>query len=86
MQRVNKFCAYYPCHDPLEDCTFCYCPFYPCGIDTLGYNIHVEASGQDVWACDRCTYFHRTKTVDRLLDSLRSDRDNYLSDFIQGEC
>ena len=29
IQRVNQACSYFPCHEDLEDCTFCYCPFIP---------------------------------------------------------
>jgi threonine-phosphate decarboxylase len=26
----NRECNYYPCHFESQDCTFCFCPFYPC--------------------------------------------------------
>ncbi|TAN60140.1 hypothetical protein EPN16_05810, partial [bacterium] len=34
--RVNRACKYFPCHQNLEDCAFCYCPFYPCREKGLG--------------------------------------------------
>lgn len=35
---IDKGCKYYSsCHHAfLEDCTFCYCPFYPCGDKFTG--------------------------------------------------
>ena len=26
----DRSCEYYPCHYDGMDCTFCYCPFFPC--------------------------------------------------------
>nr|WP_269850484.1 cysteine-rich small domain-containing protein [Methanosarcina horonobensis] len=26
----RKTCEYYPCHFEGQNCTFCFCPFYPC--------------------------------------------------------
>ncbi len=36
---INEECSYYPCHQNLEDCTFCYCPAYPCYMRELGEKI-----------------------------------------------
>lgn len=32
----NLGCEYYPCHRHPQNCTFCYCPFYPCGEGSTG--------------------------------------------------
>ncbi|MDP6613031.1 MAG: cysteine-rich small domain-containing protein, partial [Candidatus Hydrothermarchaeota archaeon] len=26
----SEKCEYYPCHFQGQDCTWCFCPFYPC--------------------------------------------------------
>ena len=32
----NLQCDYHPSHFTGQDCTFCYCPFYPCEDTDLG--------------------------------------------------
>ena len=32
----NRKCKYNPCHYEGQDCTFCYCPFYPCNDTRFG--------------------------------------------------
>ncbi len=51
-------CEYHPCHFIGQDCTFCYCPFYPCNDDDLGRNI-ISKRGKDVWECTYCLFIHR---------------------------
>ena len=51
-------CEYHCCHFIGQDCTFCFCPFYPCGDDDLGQNI-VSRRGSDVWDCSPCLFIHR---------------------------
>lgn len=56
---VDKDCEYYPCHASLHDCTFCFCPFYPC-LDGLTGGMYVvsEKTGEDVWSCKKCEWIH----------------------------
>lgn len=68
--RLNKACAYFPCHEGLEDCTFCYCPFYPCGNSRLGKYV-VANSGRKVWSCEDCGWIHKKSVVDKILNSVR---------------
>lgn len=56
----NECCGYNPCHFHGQDCTFCYCPFYPCGDEDLGNNI-VGKRGNDIWNCTDCLFIHRTE-------------------------
>ena len=43
----NRECPYFPCHHPDQDCTFCFCPLYPCGDPLLGeYAISQRTGGQ----------------------------------------
>jgi len=69
VKRINKVCGSYPCHKKLEDCTFCYCPFYPCNDDTLGK--YIGKGKKKVWDCSECTWIHKKDTVDTLLNNIR---------------
>lgn len=51
-------CDYHPCHFSGQDCTFCYCPFYPCNDTDLGEML-VGKRGNEVWACSDCLFIHR---------------------------
>ena len=66
INRINKVCECYPCHDKLEDCTFCYCPFYPCGNKRRGKYITVIRDNESklIWDCSKCTWIHKKSTVD----------------------
>ncbi len=56
----NRGCEYYPCHQHPQNCTFCYCPFYPCGDPSTGGHWIKE---KKVWSCDQCTWIHQDNTV-----------------------
>ncbi|MDR0309264.1 MAG: cobyric acid synthase [Candidatus Methanoplasma sp.] len=51
-------CPYHPCHFIGQDCTFCFCPFYPCNDEDLGRNIRSKR-GTDIWECTYCLFMHR---------------------------
>jgi len=53
-------CEYYPCHFPEHDCTFCFCPFYPC-LDGLtgGRYVVSKKTGKEVWSCEKCDWIHK---------------------------
>ncbi|MBN2110239.1 MAG: aminotransferase class I/II-fold pyridoxal phosphate-dependent enzyme, partial [Methanosarcinaceae archaeon] len=63
----NTECAYYPCHFEGQDCTFCFCPFYPCGDARTGGSWVESSSGGQVWSCLNCNMVHEEKIVDELL-------------------
>ncbi len=52
-------CEYHPCHFSGQDCTFCYCPFYPCGDEDLG-SWTAGRRGDRIWNCSDCLFIHRT--------------------------
>jgi len=52
-------CPYHPSHFKGQDCTFCYCPFYPCNDTDLGADIGSKRGGT-VWDCTDCLFIHRT--------------------------
>lgn len=53
----NKTCDYHPCHFTGQDCTFCYCPFYPCHDTDFGEMI--QGKHGEVWSCSDCLFIHR---------------------------
>ncbi|MGE5349594.1 MAG: adenosylcobinamide amidohydrolase [Actinomycetota bacterium] len=58
-------CPYYPCHSEGQDCTYCYCPLYPCEDPELGEWIK-SSRGYPVWTCKDCTLLHHKKAVEHL--------------------
>ena len=60
-QGPNTECEFYPCHGHQQNCTFCYCPFYPCGDSSTGGK-WIKSKG--VWSCEDCEWIHRDKTVE----------------------
>jgi len=70
IKRLNKSCAYFPCHGGLEDCTFCYCPFYPCQNVELGRYIFMK-DGRKIWSCKDCSWIHKKKVVDDIFNLLK---------------
>lgn len=69
MKGPDKECSYYPCHFHGQDCTFCYCPFYPCMDESLG-GMKLAKSGKRVWSCIECDWIHRGEVVERVLEEL----------------
>jgi len=53
-------CSYHPCHFTGQDCTFCFCPFYPCLDEDTGAMIRSKR-GSDIWDCSNCLFIHRTE-------------------------
>lgn len=53
----NESCLYYPCHHTGQDCTFCYCPFYPCMDERFGKRT-LRKRGDEVWDCSPCVMIH----------------------------
>ncbi len=65
----NLRCDYHPSHFSGQDCTFCYCPFYPCEDTDLGDFI-VGRRGQRIWNCSDCLFIHRTPVVKFILSEI----------------
>lgn len=66
--RTN--CEYYPCHFDGQDCTFCFCPFYPCGDERTGGHMVVRRTGGEVWSCAGCDLVHRPVVANSILEAL----------------
>ena len=74
MERINRHCICFPCHDEskLQDCTFCFCPLYPCKNEKLGKYLSVPHEGL-VWDCSNCTWPHEKERVDKLFEFLKTN-------------
>lgn len=66
---TNRDCAYNPCHFAGQDCTFCYCPFYPCKDEDLGSWLRTK-DGREVWNCTDCLLIHRTEVCRYVVDRM----------------
>ncbi|MBI5679378.1 MAG: precorrin-3B C(17)-methyltransferase [Methanobacterium sp.] len=64
VEGPNLGCEFYPCHTKGENCTFCYCPFYPCGDSTTGGK-WIKDKG--VWSCQDCSWIHQDNVVKCIL-------------------
>jgi Zn-finger protein len=67
----NYECKYYPCHFHGQDCTFCYCPFYPCLIYDLGGEIVLTEDGYR-WSCKGCFWIHERDKAEEVIIRLGS--------------
>ncbi len=72
--RVNRACKYFPCHEELEDCTFCFCPFYPCKNEKLGK--YIKVGRKRIWDCTECSWIHKRIVVNRII-KLINQKFNY---------
>ncbi len=66
----NLKCEYHPSHFTGQDCTFCYCPFYPCEDEDLGSNTPGKR-GKPVWNCSDCLFIHRTEVAKHIMSEIR---------------
>ncbi|MFP4655603.1 MAG: cysteine-rich small domain-containing protein, partial [Methanohalobium sp.] len=75
-------CEYYPCHYPGQDCTFCFCPFYPCEDERTGGRYIERSGGGKVWSCSDCHIIHMEEIVEYILDVLMEE-DNETEDSLK---
>jgi threonine-phosphate decarboxylase len=66
----RRDCEYYPCHFEGQDCTFCFCPFYPCDDARTGGRYVESSTGGMVWSCVDCTIIHEPDVAQEMLDEL----------------
>lgn len=59
--HCNIKCEYYPCHFEKQNCSFCYCPFYPCNDVDLGE--FIISNNEQIWDCSQCIFIHRDNVV-----------------------
>ncbi|MET1124481.1 MAG: cysteine-rich small domain-containing protein [Archaeoglobaceae archaeon] len=60
-------CRYYPCHFEGQDCSLCFCPFYPCFIYRLGGDFVRSSKGSLVWSCKNCRWVHEKESVEEIV-------------------
>ncbi len=63
---AREDCEHYPCHFKGQDCTFCYCPFYPCLLYDLGGEL-IFSKGEYKWSCRGCRWIHEKENVEEVL-------------------
>jgi len=66
----NTECPHFPCHHAEQDCTFCFCPLYPCEDPELGEFVVSRRTGGSVWSCQRCLWTHRQDVVASLFQAM----------------
>lgn len=71
----RKTCEYYPCHFEGQNCTFCFCPFYPCENEKTGGKWIQNSRGGRVWSCVDCHIVHKTEIARQILDCLMQEGD-----------
>ena len=71
----RKTCEYYPCHFEGQNCTFCFCPFYPCENERTGGKWIESSRGGKVWSCVDCHLVHKKETAQKILDCLMQEGD-----------
>ncbi|MCX6650653.1 MAG: cobyric acid synthase [Methanomassiliicoccales archaeon] len=62
----DRQCPNFPCHHPDQNCTFCFCPLYPCEDPALGEFVTSRRTGGKVWSCQRCLWIHRDDVASSL--------------------
>lgn len=63
MQRLN--CEKFPCHGLDQDCSLCFCPFYPCEDERTG-----GRQEDGAWSCRSCRIIHRADVAAMVMDAL----------------
>ncbi|MCX9084403.1 MAG: threonine-phosphate decarboxylase CobD [Candidatus Methanoperedens sp.] len=68
--RSRIDCEYYSCHFAGQDCTFCFCPFYPCENTETGGELLHRSTGGTVWSCAGCHLIHKGDIAEKVLKEL----------------
>ncbi len=76
-------CEYNPCHFHGQDCTFCYCPFYPCLDFRTGGSYIKKKSGKRIWDCSLCKVVHIPKISFKILNYLIKYENNIKKSWIK---
>ncbi len=87
----NTSCKYHPCHFKGQDCTFCYCPFYPCNDERLGFNLYRKKFDDYVWDCQPCLMIHDTDVCKFVMSEIErmnitDPKDSRIKDIFEPAC
>ncbi len=72
--RSRVDCEYYPCHFEGQDCTFCFCPFYPCEDGRTGGRLIPKSTGGTIWSCTGCRLIHEGEIAEKVLKELMKNK------------
>ena len=67
----DETCEYYPCHFTGQDCTWCFCPFYPCKDERTGGEWVKTKEGGRIWSCSDCFWIHKSEVAKELWRAFR---------------
>ena len=67
----DETCEYYPCHFTGQDCTWCFCPFYPCKDERTGGEWVKTKEGGRIWGCSDCFWIHKSEVAKKLLKEFK---------------
>jgi Zn-finger protein len=70
----DETCEYYPCHFTGQDCTWCFCPFYPCKDEQTGGEWVKTKEGGRIWSCSYCYWIHESEVAKELLEEFKKFR------------
>ncbi|MHC1599922.1 MAG: cysteine-rich small domain-containing protein [Candidatus Methanospirareceae archaeon] len=68
----DETCDYYPCHFIGQDCTWCFCPFYPCEDEQTGGEWVRKKDGDRIWDCSGCYWIHYSEVAKELLAAFKA--------------
>ncbi len=71
----RKTCEYYPCHFEGQNCTFCFCPFYPCVNECTKGKWITSSGGSKVWSCIDCHIVHNKEIARKIHTTLMQKGD-----------
>ncbi|MEA2075984.1 MAG: cysteine-rich small domain-containing protein [Euryarchaeota archaeon] len=69
---ADETCDYYPCHFTGQDCTWCFCPFYPCEDEQTGGEWVRKKDGSRIWGCSDCYWIHHSEVAKELLAEFKA--------------
>jgi L-threonine-O-3-phosphate decarboxylase len=69
----RKTCEYYPCHFEGQNCTFCFCLFYPFENELTGWKWIESSRGGRIWSCVDCHLIHNKEIAQKVLDCLMQE-------------
>ncbi len=67
----DETCDYYPCHFTGQDCTWCFCPFYPCEDGQTGGEWVKTKDGGRIWGCSDCYWLHKSEVATALMGEFK---------------
>ncbi|HID19354.1 MAG TPA: hypothetical protein EYP28_00210 [Methanophagales archaeon] len=67
----DETCDYYPCHFAGQDCTWCFCPFYPCEDEQTGGEWVKTKEGGRIWSCSDCFWMHKSEVAKALMEEFK---------------